>query len=209
MAILISNCADTNSLSAAFSKAEKYAVDKNFKLQKSKDDILKLMAACAAQKPPDRPEVKFEDAGKTITVTVGKSRKTMLVLATKVQSPDISKLAEDVKRDLVGSREGAVGGIEVLVEQEKKLGSNPQALKKYWETAIPRVGDQIKALERAIQSGRKRVETAEALVRNSPSSAADRILADAWKVVEEATKSHKKADMDIKKVHERFRKLPK
>lgn len=86
MATLISNCSDTKALPGAFAKAQKYADDNDFKISKTKDDVLKMMAACAALKPPDRPEVKFEDLGKTLTATVGKNKKTVLMIGTKEQA---------------------------------------------------------------------------------------------------------------------------
>jgi hypothetical protein len=209
MPTLISNCSDTNGLAGAFSKVQKYADDQNFKIQKSKDDILKLMAACTAQKPPDRPEVKFEDVGKTITATVGKNKKTMLVVATKMQTADISKLTDDIKKIIIGSREGATGGVAVLLEQEKKLGNNPPALRAYWNTSIPQVGDQIKDFEKGIQEARKKLESTETLIKLAPPQGWERIVAEANKVIDDAVKVRQKADDDLKKIHQRFLKLPK
>ena len=117
MAILISNCSNTTALAGAFSKAQTYAKDNDFKMQKAQSDILKMMEACAKLKPPDRPEVKFEDMGKTITVTVGKNKKTVLVIATKEQA--------------VADPRPALKEIEaVLKDLDGKVGSHMQNMAK-------------------------------------------------------------------------------
>jgi hypothetical protein len=122
MPVLISNCSDTNALAGAFSKAQKYVADNNFKLQKSKDDILKMMKAATTQKPPDRPEVRFEDMGKTITATVGKNKKTVLVIATKVQSAADPRPALKEIEALLKDVDGKVGAqIQLLTKKSTTI----------------------------------------------------------------------------------------
>ncbi len=169
MPTLISNCSDTNALAGAFAKVQKYAADQNFKLQKSKDDVLKLMAACSAQKPPDRPEVKFEDVGKTITVTVGKSKKTVLVVATKEQSvadprpalKEIAALLKDIDGKIgaqieeltkkstaiahfIGVGEEGCNALYVLIKEMQKKGTQGEKVGAF--KSNPNVGAFMKTI---------------------------------------------------------------
>lgn len=122
MPTLISNCSDTKALSAAFSKVKDYAAKNSFKLQKAEADVLKMMAACTAQKPPDKPEVKFEDNGMAITCTVGKAKKVVTNLGAKNQSPSPAlKLGLAKVEALVTDVSGKVG--DLLLDMTK-ISSN-------------------------------------------------------------------------------------
>ncbi|MBS1854214.1 MAG: hypothetical protein JST11_02530 [Acidobacteria bacterium] len=103
MGTTIAACDSTKTLPAAFAKLKKYAEDHEFKLQKTQADILKMMSDCSKRK--DKPDVKFEDLGKTISCAVGKSNKVTATVAVKDEKASpafhaavarIAALVEDV-----------------------------------------------------------------------------------------------------------------
>ncbi|MDE3167415.1 MAG: hypothetical protein KGN36_16555 [Acidobacteriota bacterium] len=84
MGTTIAACDNTKTLPAAFAKLKKYAEDHEFKLEKTQADILKMMSECSQRKY--KPDVKFEDLGKSISCSVGKSSKKTATVAVKDES---------------------------------------------------------------------------------------------------------------------------
>jgi hypothetical protein len=169
MGTTIAACDSTKTLPAAFAKLKKYADDHDFKLQKTQADVLKMMSDCSKRK--DKPDVKFEDIGKTITCAVGKSSKMTATMGVKDEKASpafqgavahIAALVEDVSGKARGQIENmakvatnyghfvnmgveGVNSLWTVVEEMRKNGNQSPTLAGY--KSNPHVAEFIKQVQ--------------------------------------------------------------